>query len=181
MRLGRSDPPGSWLDEVGAGQAQLAPTDLAWLRDLPEEVLVTEGVWVCHGMPGNPWNSIWPRSPGYGADVSDADRAASLRVLADLDVELVLCGHEPEPRQYQDGLPDGRELRVVRAGPRTNVSVGYAVLTRTTGAWDCEWYRADNLSHEPRARHFFGGDPFCRPARIQNTSNGLYGYDQRAG
>jgi predicted phosphodiesterase len=86
MRLRRSDPPGSWLDDIGAGQAQLGPADLAWLRALPEELLLTDGVWVCHGMPGNPWNSIWPRSPVYDANVSDADRNASLRMLADFDV-----------------------------------------------------------------------------------------------
>src|SRR5437879_4579254 len=48
MRLRRSDPAGSWLDEVGAGQALIPPADLAWLRGLPEELLVTAGVWVCH-------------------------------------------------------------------------------------------------------------------------------------
>src|SRR5437879_13824726 len=61
----------AWLDEVGAGQALIPPADLAWLRGLPEELLVTERVWVCHGMPGNPWNSIWPRSPIFDANVSD--------------------------------------------------------------------------------------------------------------
>ena len=70
---------------MAGGQALFAPADLAWLRSLPDEFLLTEGVWVCHGMPGNPWNSIWPRSPIYDANVSDADRDASRRMLANVD------------------------------------------------------------------------------------------------
>jgi predicted phosphodiesterase len=145
MRLRRSDPPGRWLDDVAAGQAQLSPADLSWLRELPEELLLTHGVWVCHGMPGNPWNSIWPRSPVYDANVSDADRDASLRMLAEHEVELVLCGHVPSPREYRDRLADGRELQVVRSGSRTSESVEYAVLTRTTLSWECEWHSAKIL------------------------------------
>ncbi len=143
MRLRRADPAGGWLAAVGAGQAQIPPADLAWLRALPEEMLVTEGVWVCHGMPGNPWNSIWPRHSTYDANVSAADRDASLHMLATVDAELVLCGHVPTPWEYDDRLPDGRALRVVRAGPREKERVGYAVLTRTTGRWQVEWCHAE--------------------------------------
>jgi hypothetical protein len=57
MRLRRSDPVGGWLDKMAAGQALIPPADLAWLRTLPEELLLTDGVWICRGMPGNPWNS----------------------------------------------------------------------------------------------------------------------------
>lgn len=138
MRLRRADPPDSWLGQVEAGQAAIAPSDLAWLRSLPEEFLVTDGVWVCHGMPGNPWNSIWPRDPFYDSNVSHGDREASLRMLAEADVELVLCGHIGNPREYHDRLPDGRHLRVVRAGPRRSDQVGYAVLTRGSDGWDVE-------------------------------------------
>jgi hypothetical protein len=84
MRLRRSGPPGGWLNDVAAGQGLVAPADVAWLRELPEALLVTDGVWMCHGMPGNPWNSIWPRSPIYDANVSDADRDASVQLLATL-------------------------------------------------------------------------------------------------
>ena len=91
MRLRRSDPLGAWIDDVPAGQAQIAPADLAWLRALPEEILLTDGVYVCHGMPGNAWNSIWPRHPHYDGNVSDLDRDASLQMLARLNVSLALC------------------------------------------------------------------------------------------
>jgi len=138
MRLRRSDPLGAWIDQVSAGQALLSSADLEWLRGLPEEVQLDDGrVYVCHGMPGNCWNSIWPRSPLYDANVSDMDRAASLRMLG--NAELALCGHVPEPWEYRDQLPDGRELRVVRAGPRSDSQVGFAVITRRQQAWDVEW------------------------------------------
>ena len=91
-------------------------------------------VWVCHGMPGNPWNSIWPRSPIYDANASDADRDASLRMLANVDATLVLCGHIPGPHEYRDQLPDGCDHYVVRAGARDAESVDYAVLTRRSQA-----------------------------------------------
>src|SRR5688572_9810269 len=55
MRLRRSDPLAFTLDDVRATVAQIAPEDLAWLRALPEELLLHDGsVYVCHGMPGNP-------------------------------------------------------------------------------------------------------------------------------
>jgi len=37
-QLRRSDPLGSWIDDVPAGQAQIRPEDLAWLHTLPEEL-----------------------------------------------------------------------------------------------------------------------------------------------
>jgi predicted phosphodiesterase len=150
MRLRRSDPAGPWIDEVGAGQALITPADLAWLRGLPEEFLLTEGVWVCHGMPGNPWNSIWPPGhPTYDANVSDADRDASLRMLANVGADLVLCGHVPDPWTYKDRLPDGRALRIVRAGPRNSERVGYAMLTGSDGKWDVTWHHAQISRQAP--------------------------------
>ena len=143
MRLRRSDPAGARLADVPAGQAQIAAADLAWLRALPAEMLLAEGVYVCHGMPGNPWNSIWPRHPHYDGNVSDRDRDASLRMLAEVGAELVLCGHVPHPWEYHDRLPDGRPLRVVRAGSRGKGRVGYAVVTRRDGGWDVEWGDAE--------------------------------------
>ena len=142
MRLRRSDPIGDWLTDVSRGQAQIDPNDLSWLRGLPEEFLVTDGVYVCHGMPGNPWNTIWPRSPEYDGNVSDLDRQASLEMLAEVDARIVLCGHIAEPKDCQDTLPDGRAFRVIRAGPRHETGVGYALLTRRNNLWTVEWSNA---------------------------------------
>jgi predicted phosphodiesterase len=149
MRLRRSDPLGAWIDDVPAGQQQIAPADLAWLRALPEEILLADGVYVCHGMPGNPWNSIWPRDRHYDGNVSDYDRHASLRMLTRLDVSLVLCGHVPQPWEYRDQLPDDRELYVVRAGSRSDNRVGYAVITQNPAGWDATW---GDAKYTPRHR-----------------------------
>jgi predicted phosphodiesterase len=149
LRLRRSDPVGAWLAHIPVGQARIPPADLAWLRELPEEIVLMDGVYVCHGMPGNPWNSIWPRHSTYDGNVSDLDRDASLRMLAEVGADLVLCGHVPRPWEYRDRLPDGRGLRVVRAGARGPGRVGYAVLTRRTGGWDVAWGAAE-LRARPR-------------------------------
>ena len=149
MRLRRSDPLGAWIDDVPAGQAQIAPADLAWLRALPEEILLTDSVYVCHGMPGNAWNSIWPRHPHYDGNVSDLDRDASLQMLARLNVSLALCGHVQQPWEYRDQLPDGRALHVVRAGSRSDNRVGYAVVTQRPGGWEATWGEAE---YTPRHR-----------------------------
>jgi len=76
------------------------------------------------------------RSPTYDANVSDADREASLKMVGRADI--VLCGHAPHPWEYRDQLPDGRELRIIRAGHRPG-QTGYAVLTRIDEGWDVEW------------------------------------------
>jgi predicted phosphodiesterase len=142
MRLRRSDPLGAWIEDVPNGQALIPPADLAWLRALPEELALDDGrIYVCHGMPGNPWNSIWPRSAAYDANVTDKDREASLRMVE--HAEVVLCGHIAEPWEYRDRLANGRELRVVRAGSRPAGQVGYALLTRTRAEWEVEWHAAE--------------------------------------
>ena len=105
-------PRGHVLEDLAAAQARIRPADLAWLRALPEERVLDGGrVYVCHGMPGNPWNSIWPRHPVYDGNVSEADREASLRVLARAaaasgrPAEVVLCGHTESPGSTTTGSP----------------------------------------------------------------------------
>jgi hypothetical protein len=149
MRLRRSDPLGPWIDDVPAGQERIAPADLAWLRALPEEIVLTDGVYVCHGMPGNSWNSIWPRHPHYDGNVSDLDRDASLQMLARLNISLALCGHVPQPWEHRDRLPDGRDVHVVRAGSRADNRVGFAVVTQRPDGWEASWGDAEYL---PRHR-----------------------------
>jgi len=65
MRLRRSDPAGSWMSDIAAGQAQIPSDDLAWLRALPEELLLTDGVYV------------WPR---YARQSVELDLATQPRL-----------------------------------------------------------------------------------------------------
>jgi hypothetical protein len=44
--------------------------------------------------------------------VSDADRGASLGMLAKVDATLVLCGHIPSPREYRDQCARSPQRRV---------------------------------------------------------------------
>ena len=141
MRLRRIDPLRFSFDDVSAGQALIPPDDLRWLRELPEELVLAGGrVYVCHGKPGNAWNSIWPRSPVYDANVSDYDvQAAHALLLRSVpSVEIVLCGHAPEPRELRAQLPDGRDLHIVRAGFLRD-HVCYALITETATGWHVEW------------------------------------------
>lgn len=54
QRRQRPDSPDHFLPYVAAGQAELSSADLAWLRALPEELLLSGGrpgdVYVCHAM-----------------------------------------------------------------------------------------------------------------------------------
>jgi Calcineurin-like phosphoesterase superfamily domain len=145
-RLARSDPPRPGVFElVPAGQAELSADDLAWLRAVPEE-LVLDGarpgdVYVCHGMPGNVFNTLWPRSPVYDGNVTDATRLAALARPAVAGADLILCGHAIAPYVQPEVLPNGRRALVVRASgwprqddgiPRTSV----ALLTSSAAGWE---------------------------------------------
>lgn len=146
LRRARGDqPPDYFLPLVPAGQAELSAGDLAWLRSLPEE-LVLDGarpgdVYVCHGMPGNPFNTVWPQSPIYDANVTEAMRRAALTRPAVAGADLILCGHAPGPYVAFAELPNDRRPLVVRASgwprqddgvPRTSV----AILTPTPAGWE---------------------------------------------
>ena len=144
MRRARRDqPPDYFLPLVPAGQAELSADDLAWLRTVPEE-LVLDGarprdVYVCHGMPGNPFNTIWPRSPIYDANVTDAMRSAALSRPELAEADLILCGHAPGPHVQDEELPNGRPLLVVRASGWPHQGRGrtsVAILTSGPAGWD---------------------------------------------
>lgn len=145
-RRARSDQsPDYFLHLVPAGQAELSAADLAWLRSLPEE-LVLDGarprdVYVCHGMPGNPFNTLWPVSPLYDANVTDEIRREALSRPALAEADLILCGHAPGPYVYPTELPNGRCPLVVRASgwPRQDDGArrtSVAILTAGLAGWE---------------------------------------------
>ena len=68
-RRRRPDSPDYFLSLIpNRGQAELTAADLAWLRALPGELSLDGArkgdVYVCHGMPGNPFATIWDTDPG---------------------------------------------------------------------------------------------------------------------
>lgn len=144
MRRARSDPfPHDHLALIPPGQAELSAADLAWLRTVPEE-LVLDGVhprdiYVCHGMPGNPFNTLWPRSPIYDANVTDEMRHVALSRPELADADLILCGHAPGPHVQHEELPNGRRLLVVRASGwpvRGRGRTSVAILTSGPAGWE---------------------------------------------
>jgi hypothetical protein len=145
-RRARSDqPPDDFLPLVPAGQAELRPEDLAWLRSVPDERVLDGArpgdLYVCHGMPGNPFNTLWPRSPLYDANVTDELRLAALTRPEVSRVDAILCGHAPGPYLQVDALPNGRRPLVVRASGWPDQGDGVwrtsvALLTAGSAGWE---------------------------------------------
>ena len=147
-RLARRDPlrPGL-LEQVPVGQAQLTADELAWLRAVPDELAIDAvrpgDVYVCHGLPGNPFDSLWPAlwaaNPTF-SNVTDEMRRAALEHPPLASADLVLCGHAAAPFVQPEWLPNGRRVIVVRASgwprqddrlPRTSA----AILTSSPTGW----------------------------------------------
>ena len=117
-RRRRPDSPEHFLSQTPRGQAELTPADLAWLRALPAELSLDAAskgdVYVCHGMPGNPFATIWDTNPAFTPDFTDHEIDAALSRAAVASADLILCGHTPGPTLLRIDLPNGRAALVVR-------------------------------------------------------------------
>jgi predicted phosphodiesterase len=141
LRHERSDPIGPWIEQVAAGQAELRPSDLAWLRTLPDELVLDcarpGDVYVCHGMPGNPFSGIWPGhlTSTFDHHITPARRDAALSQTGPAQADLILCGHSHLPLVQPTLLPNGRMALAIRGlGVIENTQtrtwlVGYVILT----------------------------------------------------
>lgn len=169
LRRRRHDALGDWLHMLPAGRAAIAAGDLAWLRGLPEDRVLDApgaagGVYVCHGMPGNTFNSMWPADPVYDANVSEDDRRAALELDGMAHAEIVLCGHVPDPLEMWAARADGAPIRVIRAGGRRSDGAtflaGCAIVTAANGRGPDRWsvdhrwieYQPRNPSRPMRSR-----------------------------
>jgi hypothetical protein len=118
QRMRRPDSTASFLPFIAAGQAVLSAESLAWLRGLPDELVLDcarhGDVYVCHAMPGDPFSTIWDTDPQYtpGFQPGEVERALSRPGVANAD--LILCGHVPYPFVQRTPLPNGRFALVVR-------------------------------------------------------------------
>ena len=118
-RRRRPDSPDYFLSLIEKGQAELTATDLAWLRALPAELSLDGArqgdVYVCHGMPGNPFSTIWATNPAFTPDFTaeEIDSALSRKGVASAD--LILCGHTPGPTLLRIALPNDQAALVVRS------------------------------------------------------------------
>ena len=91
-------------------------------------------------MPGNPFNSVWPRSPLYDGNVTEEMRLAALTYPPLAEADLNLCGHAITPYVQPEILPNGRRMLVVRSSgwPRQDDGVeraSVAILTRRPAGW----------------------------------------------
>jgi predicted phosphodiesterase len=145
LRMVRGYPIGEWVQRVGDGQARLAADDLAWLRTLPMELLLSghrqDDVYVCHALPGNPFISVDggdAREHGVTPQMRDAAFALPGPGAAD----LVLTGHSHVPATFHRD-----EQVVVRTGAAIGWDVppgeeerpcGYAIATLRADGWEVE-------------------------------------------
>jgi hypothetical protein len=118
QRRQRPDSPDHFLPCVAAGQAELSLDDLAWLRTVPEELLLSGGrpddIYVCHGMPGNIFATLWDTGPGFTPDFKPEDIATALNWPGLSEADLILCGHVHQPLAQRTALPNGRMALVIR-------------------------------------------------------------------
>jgi hypothetical protein len=120
LRRERSDPIGPWIELIADGQAELTPSDLAWLRTLPDELVLDcarpGDVYVCHGMPGNPFSAIWPGhlTSTFDRHITPAIRDAALSQSGPAQADLILCGHVHLPLVLPTILPNGRMVLAIR-------------------------------------------------------------------
>jgi hypothetical protein len=178
QRRQRPDSPDHFLPLVPAGQAELSASDLAWLRALPEE-LVLDGarpgdVYVCHAMPGNSFVTPWETDPRYTPAFTPEQIAAALSRPGVAAADLLLCGHVGRPLLQRAGLPNGRSLLVVRNCGGTSVGapphtwyMSYTILTHRapTAASFLEWEITVGMTpYRPRDPSWTWDQPARRPA-----------------
>jgi predicted phosphodiesterase len=145
QRRARADSPDYFLADVPEGHARLSAEDLGWLRILPDELVLdcarSGDVYVCHGMPGNPFSTLWEQHPVYDGHITAEMRKAALSRPGPAGADLILCGHVHEPLVQRTALPNGRIALVVRGGGVNRLPddpevwhTGCAILTHPGGA-----------------------------------------------
>lgn len=176
----RADSPDDFLPYVPAGQAELSAGDLAWLRSLPDELTLDGGrtgdVYVCHGMPGNPFSTLWEQRPQFDGHLTAADRDAAWSRPGPAGADLILCGHLHVPFVQRTALPNGRTALVVRgagvSGPPGDPSAawhtGCAILTHAGGTlsgWAAWEITLRPVRFAPRDPSWTWDQPSRKPCR----------------
>ena len=72
-------------------------------------------MYVCHGMPGNPFATIWDTNPAFTPDFTAHEIDSALSRPAVASADLILCGHTPGPTLLRIALPNRRTALVVRS------------------------------------------------------------------
>ncbi len=129
--------------------ARLEPRHLNWLCAQPPTVILSEGIFLCHGTPQHDDLYLTEEVTEHGVRLRASEQILAL--LTGVTQEVLLCGHSHIPRALY--LPNG--MLVVNPGsvglpaydddlPLPHVMVSgsphakYAILRRTAGQWTVE-------------------------------------------
>lgn len=137
---------------------RLAVAQRSWLQSLPPSLWLADGVYCCHGTPGDDreylLETVLPGDAREGEPGLRLARPPEVRArLGGLRAELVLCGHSHVPR-------------VVQAGPTLVVNPGSVGLP----AYDDE---------QPFPHRVEAGSPHARWAVVERAARGAWRVELR--
>jgi hypothetical protein len=153
QRRRRPDSPDHFLPLVPGEQAQLSPDELAWPRALPPELVLdcarAGDVYVCHAMPGDPFNTPWDvhtiredgtmlPDPQYAPSWQPGELHRAFSRPEVQNADLILCGHVPYPLVLRWPLPNGRHALVVRG-------VGFMQGEPDGTGWMVDYWILENI------------------------------------
>jgi predicted phosphodiesterase len=131
-------------------RAALPAAALTWLRRMPQQTVLNEEIFLCHGVPGSDRIYLLEDVTDGQPRLRAPDAIASL--LEGIEVSMILCGHSHLPRLVQ--LPDGRlvinpgsvglpayadEKPVPHRMENYAPHARYAVIEKTVSGWNAEF------------------------------------------
>jgi hypothetical protein len=169
QRMRRPDSPAHFLPLVAEGQAAFSAHGLAWLRSLPDELVLDCGrrgdVYVCHAMPGDPFSAIWDTDPQYTPAFEPGEIERVLARPAVAEADLILCGHVPFPLVQRTALPNGRSALVVRG-------VGWMRGAADGSDWMVDFWVLENIGPVSLGYKAWTLQRHLRPFRPRNPAWG---------
>lgn len=130
-------------------KSQLNPEHIAWLRSLKPTMVVLDNLFLCHGQPTH--DELYLLQDGSGPGVRSRSEEEVGELVADVEQEIILCGHDHTPGQmmlqsgqlvvnpgsvglqaYGDEFP---QEHIIESG---SPDARYCILSQSGGEWQVE-------------------------------------------